>query len=183
MSPQTVSIDAELEEPVDNDQPVNEAATRAVAATGVTAAEFGAGASAGMQRLGEIGLPWRTGDLVIADDGQLWQRANEESVAEGWPWAPPEGSEGSMHESHPPRPLTLLVRDGKPVGGAQIDEAPEVSPEMRCAKCFTPFPGTAYRSHPNQRYARTAYCRACVDNCHDAGDGHRCMICMPRIAP
>lgn len=67
-------------------------------------------------------LPWRTGDLILDAAGGLFQRADEDQVAEGWPWGYAESSSGSVEEGHPRRPLTLLVRDGKPIGGTEIDD-------------------------------------------------------------
>lgn len=45
----------------------------------------------------------------------------------------------------------------------------------RCRKSFEddgPFDGRA-------RYRDTPWCRSCVDNCHDGGTEHVCMICEP----
>lgn len=63
---------------------------------------------------------WEPGDLVIAADKGLWVRASEEDTAKGWPWGYPYESAGypstgAVEEGHPVRPLTLLVRRGRPV--------------------------------------------------------------------
>ncbi|TLF96837.1 hypothetical protein FEK35_27500 [Nocardia cyriacigeorgica] len=78
-----------------------------------------------VERTAEDGAPWQYGDVVIDDTGYIWSRADDEDVARGWPWAHgatqtvraghPIAGEGSVEESAPVRPLTLLVRNGKPV--------------------------------------------------------------------
>lgn len=71
---------------------------------------------------GITGLPWRRGDMVVDNAGQVFWRADARSVAEGWPWAHSESADGAVAEDAPRRPLTLLVRDGKPVGGLRVEE-------------------------------------------------------------
>ncbi|MGI5216289.1 hypothetical protein [Nocardia sp. CA-290969] len=78
-----------------------------------------------LERQAEDGTLWQHGDVVIDDTGYIWQRADDADVARGWPWAHgatvtvrdghPISGEGAVEESAPVRPLTLLVRDGKPV--------------------------------------------------------------------
>ncbi|WP_157536194.1 hypothetical protein [Kitasatospora mediocidica] len=72
------------------------------------------------------GTDWQTGDLVLAADGHLWVRAYPEDVAKGWAWAHSTeqvgASSGAVEEEYPERPLTLLVREGKPVGGVRVVE-------------------------------------------------------------
>ncbi|GIF75662.1 hypothetical protein [Asanoa siamensis] len=68
---------------------------------------------------------WETGDIVLAADRSLWCRAHHDDIAQGWPWAyaaeyAPRRSggsvpEGAVEEHVPVRPLTLLLRDGRPV--------------------------------------------------------------------
>ncbi|MEU1813212.1 hypothetical protein [Micromonospora aurantiaca (nom. illeg.)] len=68
---------------------------------------------------------WQTGDIVLAADRALWCRARDEDIAQGWPWAyagdhAPRSvgdhlPEGAVEEQRPVRPLTLLLRDGRPV--------------------------------------------------------------------
>jgi len=67
-------------------------------------------------------LPWRTGDLIFDANGDLFQRADEDQVAQGWPWGSAESRSGSVDEAHPRRPVTLLVRDGRPIGGVEVDD-------------------------------------------------------------
>lgn len=67
--------------------------------------------------------------MVLDRTGGLWVRAAEHHGEQGWPWAycsgyaPRSGKtpppEGSVCEDYPARPLTLLVRDGQPVGGVR----------------------------------------------------------------
>lgn len=79
----------------------------------------------GMTGRGKAGESWQEGDLVIALDGALWVRAYEEDEVKGWPWGYPgetarsftggaAGVSGSVPEDVPVRPLTLLVRNGRP---------------------------------------------------------------------
>ena len=72
---------------------------------------------------GVVGLPWHAGDMVVDNTGAVYWRADAESVAEGWPWAYTAAGDGAVAEDAPRRPqLTLLVRDGKPVGGLRVNE-------------------------------------------------------------
>ncbi|MFD8335567.1 hypothetical protein ACFV42_23345 [Streptomyces solisilvae] len=70
---------------------------------------------------------WVEGDVVLDAAADVYQRADEESVAAGWPWQlgawsaydlrhnVPAAPEGDHPEDAPVRPLTLLVRKGKAV--------------------------------------------------------------------
>ncbi|QLE71122.1 hypothetical protein FGW37_05455 [Streptomyces rectiverticillatus] len=73
-----------------------------------------------------VGDRFQAGDVVMDANGDLWQRARDEDVAKGWPWAyMTEGlgdAEGGLEEEHPARPLRLLIRDGRPLGGVQVRE-------------------------------------------------------------
>lgn len=70
--------------------------------------------------------PWRPGDIIIDNKGEIFQRAGERDVADGWCWR--QGAEcalrsdgrtavpeGTVAEHYPTRPLILLTRDGRPV--------------------------------------------------------------------
>ncbi|MFB8290626.1 hypothetical protein [Kitasatospora purpeofusca] len=73
---------------------------------------------------------FRPGDLVLDGEGGLYVRASAEDEKRGWPWAYASDSgvpleseqpnEGTLGEDHPKRPLTLLVRGGRPVGGVTM---------------------------------------------------------------
>lgn len=70
------------------------------------------------------GESWEPGDVVLDAHGDLYTRAHEQSVREGWPWSlgcdggtSGPAPEGGVGEGHPARPLTLLVRGGKAVAG------------------------------------------------------------------
>ncbi|WP_149037870.1 hypothetical protein [Kitasatospora sp. MBT63] len=73
---------------------------------------------------------FRPGDLVLDGEGGLYVRASAEDEERGWPWAYASDSgvpleseqpnEGTLGEDHPKRPLTLLVRSGRPVGGVPM---------------------------------------------------------------
>lgn len=71
-------------------------------------------------RGGEIvtGEAWETGDVVLASDGGLWKHAD---ARKGFVWdrLTTNGSVESRVVTYPVRPLVLLVRDGRPAGGAQ----------------------------------------------------------------
>ncbi|NUS74905.1 MAG: hypothetical protein HOV70_01725 [Streptomyces sp.] len=49
----------------------------------------------------------------------------------------------------------------------------------RCRRCHQPFDEADTRFDGHARYAETAYCRACVDNCHEGSAEHVCRICDP----
>jgi hypothetical protein len=77
---------------------------------------------------------WEPGDIVLAADRSLWCRAQDHDVAQGWPWssgpstAPKDGQavrEGHAAEDDPVRPLTLLVRNGKPAAQILIERVSE----------------------------------------------------------
>ncbi|MFF7966736.1 hypothetical protein ACFZC3_15390 [Streptomyces sp. NPDC007903] len=77
-----------------------------------------------------LGAAWQPGDVVLDADGNIrvrsdhpkwaWDYAFEGSVRDhtGGPAVP----EGALEEHDVPRPLTLLIRDGQPVGGRLIKE-------------------------------------------------------------
>lgn len=68
---------------------------------------------------------WLPGDIVVDRCGEVYRRAGDEAAADGLPWARrPESVRclsaashggGEIDEFVPQRPLTLLVRDGRPV--------------------------------------------------------------------
>lgn len=69
---------------------------------------------------------WQPGDVVIDNRGNLYSRASEDDADQGFPWGYVSGAtrtadgqawvpEGSLEEGFPVRPLTLLVREGRPV--------------------------------------------------------------------
>lgn len=49
----------------------------------------------------------------------------------------------------------------------------------RCRRCRRPFDPADTRFDGRARHRDTAYCRACVDNCHEGGAEHVCVICDP----
>ena len=59
---------------------------------------------------------------------------------------------------------------------AQADERAK----NQCARCRTPFDPADARFDGRARHRDTAYCRSCVDNCHDGGTEHVCVICDPK---
>lgn len=78
-----------------------------------------------VHKITSLGATWRPGDVVLDADGNLRVR----SARPRWVWDyPDEGRtrshvpEGGLEEHDVPRPLTLLVRDGLPVGGRVVDE-------------------------------------------------------------
>ncbi|MEV0526610.1 hypothetical protein AB0I66_24515 [Streptomyces sp. NPDC050439] len=60
---------------------------------------------------------------------------------------------------------------------ADIDSrtAPDHAP--KCAKCKQPFDPTDTRFDGHAQHADTPWCRGCVDNCHEGGAEHVCVIC------
>ncbi|MGW5259668.1 hypothetical protein ACWEQG_01755 [Microbispora sp. NPDC004025] len=69
---------------------------------------------------------WQSGDVVLDNRGNLYARASERDAGQGYPWGYVSGAtrtvdgqawvpEGSLEEGFPVRPLTLLVREGRPV--------------------------------------------------------------------
>lgn len=92
-------------------------------------------AAAALEGRSESGEAWHPGDVVIDASGEIWTRAAEASIRQGWPWS--SGSRGSTSQPHeggvaeygvhsPNRPLTLLVRDSKAV--APNEQAAELDP-------------------------------------------------------
>ena len=50
----------------------------------------------------------------------------------------------------------------------------------RCQRCQTPFDPADTRFDGRARHTDTPFCRSCVDNCHDGGTEHVCVICDPQ---
>lgn len=48
-----------------------------------------------------------------------------------------------------------------------------------CGRCSTPFDPADKSWTGHAQYHQTSYCRECIDNCHEAGADHRCVICVP----
>jgi hypothetical protein len=74
-------------------------------------------------------LPWRPGDVILSADGHLYVRVREEHTVGGmWPWHEGVGEavantvEGSAADADVTFPVTLLIRDGRPVGGVTVDD-------------------------------------------------------------
>jgi len=77
-------------------------------------------------------LPWRPGDVILSADQRLFIRAHEGWTGNGrWPWhegadsAPTNGyeaPEGGTEDADVQRPVTLLIRGGRPLGGVVIDD-------------------------------------------------------------
>ncbi|MGI5436179.1 hypothetical protein ACQEV4_01355 [Streptomyces shenzhenensis] len=61
---------------------------------------------------------------------------------------------------------------------AEVTEA-DRRERNRCRKCLTPFDPTDTSFDGRARHNETPFCRACVDNCHDGGTEHVCVICDP----
>lgn len=86
---------------------------------------------------------WETGDVVLDAVADIYQRADEQSVEEGWPWHlgvqsaydlrhnVPAAPEGGHSEDAPIRPLTLLVRRGKAVQTISMTSESVSRPELR----------------------------------------------------
>ncbi|WP_433257878.1 hypothetical protein ACQPYK_21760 [Streptosporangium sp. CA-135522] len=84
------------------------------------------------------GEQWQPGDLVLDAEGGLFTRAGLKDAAVGRPWGYPGDQarlvtgethvpEGSVSETTPARPLTLLARNGQPALPAVPDDASSVS--------------------------------------------------------
>lgn len=76
-------------------------------------------------------LPWQVGDVVIDARGWLYQRGEPVDSREGirtWgtvkPDLSPQVSGWLLPDDLPQRPLTLIIRDRKPVGGIEVSELP-----------------------------------------------------------
>lgn len=67
---------------------------------------------------------------------------------------------------------TEAAERAKPVDQAQTGN--------RCARCRKPFDPADLRHDGHGRYASTPHCRRCIDNCHDGGAEHVCIICDPK---
>ncbi|MFF3249768.1 hypothetical protein ACFYWP_01890 [Actinacidiphila glaucinigra] len=82
-----------------------------------------------VHKITSLDSTWKPGDVVLDAEGNLRVRSEHPK----WVWDyPNEGSlrdrfghltfpEGGLEEKDVPRPLTLLVREGRPVGGRQIE--------------------------------------------------------------
>lgn len=77
-------------------------------------------------------LPWQPGDVVLSADLRLFMRAREGCNGDGrWPWCEGVGyvpvnelraPEGDTEDSDVIRPVTLLIRSGRALGGVVIDD-------------------------------------------------------------
>lgn len=77
-------------------------------------------------------LPWQPGDVILSADRSLYIRVCDDNSGGGrWPWhdgvdcVPTDGyptPEGGTADYLVQRPVTLLIRDGKPLGGVTIDD-------------------------------------------------------------
>ena len=86
---------------------------------------------------------WEAGDVVLDAVADVYQRADDQSVAQGWPWHQgvdsaydlrhnvPAAPEGGLSEDAPVRPLTLLVRRGKAVQTISMTSESAPHPELR----------------------------------------------------
>ena len=52
-------------------------------------------------------------------------------------------------------------------------------PGYACARCGSLFTSPGELRDEHSRLADSPWCRGCVDQCHEGGDGHRCVICTP----
>lgn len=65
-------------------------------------------------------------------------------------------------------------------------DAPRTRPEQlsraenQCRRCRRPFNPTDTRFDGHARHKDSPWCRRCVDNCHDGGAEHVCLICDPQ---
>jgi hypothetical protein len=83
-------------------------------------------------------LPWQPGDIVLDATGYLFQRADPArtpdplrvwgDVNDGRVTRPVKGK---IEDDCPERPLTLLVRDGKPVGGLVVSEQEDAMGDLQ----------------------------------------------------
>jgi hypothetical protein len=52
--------------------------------------------------------------------------------------------------------------------------------EENCGRCGQPFDPTDKAPDGHARYRDSAFCRWCVDRCHESTDfAHECVICRP----
>ncbi|WP_405671469.1 hypothetical protein [Streptomyces sp. NBC_01530] len=49
----------------------------------------------------------------------------------------------------------------------------------RCRRCRTPFDPSDTAFDGRARHGETPFCRSCVDDCHEGGTEHVCLICDP----
>ncbi|MFJ6841364.1 helix-turn-helix transcriptional regulator [Streptomyces griseoluteus] len=79
-----------------------------------------------------LGATWQPGDVVLDAEGNIrvrsdhpkwvWGYASEGPVRDRLLGGRPTVPEGALEEHDVPRPLTLLIRDGQPIGGRTIEE-------------------------------------------------------------
>ncbi|MGW4759563.1 hypothetical protein [Streptomyces chartreusis] len=63
-------------------------------------------------------------------------------------------------------------------GSIKLTDYEAALPPAACGKCKAPFDPDDTRFDGHARYCDTAYCRGCVDRCHDNEIAdHRCVIC------
>ncbi|MFJ8154835.1 hypothetical protein [Streptomyces sp. NPDC094468] len=49
----------------------------------------------------------------------------------------------------------------------------------QCARCHKQFDPSDPRFDGHARHRETTWCRRCIDNCHNGGTEHVCVICEP----
>ena len=55
-----------------------------------------------------------------------------------------------------------------------------VRAKNKCRSCGTPFDPNDTAFDGRARHGETPYCRSCIDNCHEGGTEHVCVICDPQ---
>jgi hypothetical protein len=97
---------------------------------------------------------------------------NEYSAA----WHAVEGAAGE--EGADPATVLHAVLDRLGITVPGVEEQPAVDASEVCGKCKQPFDRDDKRFDGRARFYLTAYCRGCVDRCHDNEIAdHRCVIC------
>ncbi|MFE3857810.1 hypothetical protein ACFXPN_42565 [Streptomyces griseorubiginosus] len=106
-----------------------------------------------------------------AEGGYLdWLHILREEVAEAFAEADPARLRAELVQVAAVCAAWIADIDSRRAGAQQQAEG--------CGKCKTPFDPTDARFDGHARYAETAYCRRCVDFCHDTEIAdHRCVIC------
>jgi hypothetical protein len=74
----------------------------------------------------------------------------------------------------------ILALTGGPWTEAKLPPLTPGLPGYACGICGSLFTPAGEPRDQHSRHADSPWCRGCVEQCHEGGDGHRCVICTPK---